>query len=345
MPMDATAHAFLLVYELTAFLYSAVFAAVLLVYALLTLYLERIYKQTREDFERLKKEAESNLPQGEGILPVRAENWKMQIVVSKRKLETWERPFKSHTVESALLKPAGLSLAGIAVLFLAILILYLNWSFWGLWFSLAVYLASGFLVYQGLTRHLVPRLKQVEDSAKEPGESPVAALQRILKEQAEQRLQEQQETNVRLLAVLERAVRGLERQYALKVPEFKVLFTNDGKRGDRLEVCLGMEKEIRLAVVNRSPFAIEQGLLEVVVPNRVKVSKEGSFERRLSYEYTDALPSGTALLRKLGAFPPSYVVELAFMIETFQAGKFHLKVHLNSTSHERYAAVLELVAK
>jgi hypothetical protein len=345
MPMDPLSDAFLKVYELTAFLYSAIFAAILLIYALLALYLGRIYKQTREEFERLRKEAESRITTGDGDPAHRAENWRMQIAVAKLKLVQWEQSFQSHTVESTLVRPAGLTLGGLGAVFVAILCLQPGWGFWGIWLSLAIYLAGGVLVYRGLIHGLIPRLKEVENSAKEPAESPVGILHRILKEQGGQSQKQQQATNEHLIAVLERAVQGLERLYALKPPDFKILFTDDGKRGETLEVCLGMEKEIRLAVANKSPFAIEQGLLEVVIPNKLKVSKEGSFERRLAYDYVDSWPYGTSLMRRLGAFPPSYAAEWSFTVETFQPGKHHVKVHLDSTSHERYSGHLYLVAK
>jgi hypothetical protein len=342
--MDAWLAAFTKIYELTAFLYFAIFAVIVTIYAILASYLGKFFKQTKEDYERLKSEAEIGIPQGGGDILASSIAWRQKIAESQEKLERWTNRFKSHTIRCTLIYPSSLTLSGVLAIFFAIVLINLNWLSWAFVLSLVVYLVSILLVYLGLSQFVIPRLREVEEIARESSESPIESVQKILREQAAQSSKQYQVTYEKLISELKNVVDGLDRLYELKEPKFTVRYVVGSTLCDIIEITKGKEEEITIRVDNNSEFPVLSTLFEGILPESFTLIEKGKTAMRRPADL-DPYPRGAKHQEMLGDMGSNYIQHVKVLITGKEVGVFMMIIWLVSTSHKRGSYKLKVKVK
>lgn len=347
--MDFWVRAILRLYEFTAILTITILPTLATVYAIIVSFLGRLVKRSDEEFKRLKKEAEiriearlRELEKRDGRLKttkkalVEVKSWENELKQLVKDEVNWKKKREGLTFPALFVKPAIWILFGLLAMFVAygaLNVLPLSLRCWRIWLSLIPYLGGLFLVAYGLCKFVIPSLKIIDETARKPEESPIDAMQRILRDREEESRREQRETFGKLINKMDEVATLLN----LKEPDFETSFLINNEIENSLSITRDEEVQAHILIVNNSDFPLKEASLSVILPDSFTLRKSRKEEPQCRPEYVTLYPGGAKYRGKIGSMSPVSSKTISFLIKGNEVGKEHIMyLWVNSSSHKKY---------
>jgi len=355
--MDSWVRAILRIYEFSAILTITILPTLATVYAIIVSFLGRLVRHADEEFRRLKKENEERIAARRKELSKRdksrkttkealaeVKGWEEELRGLIEREENWKKQVEGWSFTAIFVKPAGWilgGLLGILVAYGTLNVLPSSLYCWRILLSLIPFFGGLAFVAVGLCNHIIPCLMEIDESARKPEETPVEAVQRILREQTEQSSKEQRETFERLIAKMDEVVRAL----LPKEPEFDVYFVKEGKKVKEISITQGEETPIDIVVTNKSPFPAKGIRVELVLTPDFTLRKSIDDTPFFRHEHVSIYPGGADLLIELPIMEVFIVVIRRFLIKGQKKGEIEMPIWIHSETHERYKSKINVRVK